>query len=991
MKTPRQFSRSNSLILHLRRLIAGALILAAVGMTLIAANPSSSSLLGKSGGNRKPKLVRDISYSKAFANRLQTLLRIGNGGEGPFDAASQEAYDNRAYPNRWIDAATARSAASAAAAIAKRATANLANGTAADGVQPNWQEVGPTGVAADALVASESTGATAGTVYSGRATAIAISPNCQPGNCKIFIGAAGGGIWEADDALASQVNWHPSGNGIASNAIGSIAFDPTDPLGGTLYVGTGEPNGSGDSEAGVGLYKSTNFGQSWTLVTGSTAAATGRSIAAVAIDPANGNHIFIGTAVARHGDSSVNGGRFTPPGAALVGLYESSDGGATFSAALILPQDSVTPSSPTGGDFFRAGVSHIELYQTSPGAETQVYASAFDYGIFRRSVTLDKDLAFHQIFGSNGGGDVGLSSIYRTEFSLAPNGSHLRVYVGDGGLGETPESGLTTGLEATFWRVLDANIRAGKLFNSGGTSPTSINQGWNRLSISVNGMPGFASFNYCTGQCSYDMPVYSPPGSPNIVYIGGASQYGELFGRSNGRDVQRSEDGGVNFTDMTVDTQGISLHPDQHAIAAAPSNPNIVFIADDGGLWRLNGSFSDVSSQCSSRGLSGADLKDCQHWLSKVPTTISSLNGGLGTLQFQSLSVNTQAPLTDIMGGTQDNGTQAFNGGGKSDWFVTIFGDGGQSGINVASTNVRMHTFTGPVGDVNFSGTAELGWDFVMDPPLGSGEAASFYIPLIADPKVDGSWYMGLHHVWRTKDNGGAQSHLDSECSEFLPASQFDPNGDCGDWVAIGGDLSSTVFGSGKSPGQYIVALSRAPSDSGTLWVGLRRGRVFVTSNATLLPQHVNFYRIDSAAQPTRFVSGISVDASNPNHAFISYSGYNAYATASGTATGHVFEVTYNTHTHTATWSGDLAGGDPSTGGLGDQPINGIAVDWNKGDVYAATDFNVFVRKSGNTTWQPAGGGLPPVSVFGLTLDLNGRVLYAATHGRGAWRLALSP
>src|SRR5207247_2927099 len=108
--------------------------------------------------------------------------------------------------------------------------------------------------------------------------------------------------------------------------------------------------GNGDSEAGVGLYKSTNGGSSWSLVAGSTAntapcasnpasftcpVATGRSIGAVAVDPANPSHIFIGTDVARHGSSSVNGGRFTPPGSALVGLYESSDGGNSFAPAKI--------------------------------------------------------------------------------------------------------------------------------------------------------------------------------------------------------------------------------------------------------------------------------------------------------------------------------------------------------------------------------------------------------------------------------------------------------------------------------------------------------------------------------------------------------------------------------------------------------------------------------------------------------------------------------
>jgi hypothetical protein len=988
MKSPGSFSRSNRVLSHLRIAAAITLMSAAAAMALFAANPSGPSLFGKSDGKTKWGRDANVVRSDAFKKRIQTVLDIGNGGEGPFDGAAQEAYDNRAYPKHSIDAGTARAAANAADALAKLPTARQTSWQQQqlDSTSvTNWQQLGPFGVPADALVAGESTGATAGTIYSGRTTAIAVSPNCSLAGCTVFIAAAGGGVWKTTNALASSPTWTPSNNGIRSNAIGSIVFDPNDTTGNTLYVGTGEPNGSGDSEAGVGLFKSVNGGTSWSLVAGSASVATGRSVGAIAIDPVDANHIFIGTDVARHGSSSVNGGRFTPPGSALVGLYESTNGGASFIPVLILNQDAVNPSSANGGDFFRGGVSHVELYRAS--AETQVYASAFDYGIFRRSVTLDGDLGFHQIFGSNGGGNIGLSSIYRTEFSLAPNGSNLRIYTGDGGVN-------SPGLRATFSRVDNANVPAATLFNG------STNVGWTKLSSNANGTPGFASFNYCTGQCTYDMPVYSPPGSPGIVYIGGAMQYSELdningdIHRSNGRAIQRSADAGVNFTDMTIDTHGVSLHPDQHAIAAVPLHPNIVFIANDGGLWRLNGSFSDVSGQCSSRGISGNNLVDCQHWLSKVPTTISSLNGGLATLQFQSLSVNAQAPLTDIMGGTQDNGTQAFHSGS---WFVTIFGDGGQSGINAFNPNNRFHTFFDAQIDVNFHGTQELGWDWISDTffvGAGSGEARSFYIPIIFDPTVSETMFTGLEHVWRTQDSGGNQAFLDAHCFEF----PFPPGGDmvfsgaCGDWVPIGQKLSSTAFGNDKAPGQYIVATSRAPSDNGTLWVGLRRGRVFITRNANDPgPASVFFRRIDTSAQPTRFVSGISVDASNPNHAFISYSGYNAYAIAAGTAPGHVFEVTFHPATHTATWSGDLAGGDPSTGGLGDQPITGIAVDWNTGDVFVSTDFGVFVRKSGNTTWQPAAGNLPRVAVYGLTIDVNARVLYAATHGRGAWRLNLGP
>src|SRR5438093_5564688 len=601
--------RLNRLPSLLRIFTAGALVSAAAAMALVAVKTSTSA------SRAKPSLSglrvlhrRDAFETSQGLNRSRSgepeSSRIHNG-------RAQENYDNRAYPKKWIDAAQQIAAANAANAITALSPA----------LATAWTEVGPSGVPADALVAGESTAATAGTIYSGRTTAIAVSPTCTASSCTVFIGAAGGGVWKTTNALAATPTWTPSSNGIPSNAIGSIAFDPNDGSGNTLYVGTGEPNGSSDSEAGVGLYKSTDGDSTWTLVSGSTApeapcaapspspapltcpVATDRSIGAIAIDPNDVNHIFIGTDVARHGSSSVNGGRFAPPGAAKVGLYESTDGGAHFTAAKILAQDVVAPGSSNGGDFFRGGCSHIELYR--PAAETQVYASFFDYGVFRRSNTLDGNSNFNQIFGSLGGGSVGLSSFFRTEFSLAPNGSNLRIYVGDGG---APPPTLPDGFQARFFRVDNANVAAATLFTSG------TNGGWTLLSNSTPGTSGFSSFNYCTGQCSYDMPVYSPPGFPDIVYIGGAMQYDEIFtahAPSNGRAVQRSEDAGVNFTDMTIDTNEVSLHPDQHAIAATPFNPDIVFIADDGGIWRLNGPFSNQSGQCESRSPTGTDLTDC--------------------------------------------------------------------------------------------------------------------------------------------------------------------------------------------------------------------------------------------------------------------------------------------------------------------------------------------------------------------------------------------
>src|SRR5262249_2522680 len=124
------------------------------------------------------------------------------------------------------------------------------------------------------------------TQWSGRVTALAVDPKCKPQECTLYTAAAGGGVWRATNALAP----HP--DGIPTNAIGSIAVDPNDPTGKTIYVGTGEGNASGDSEAGLGLYKTTDGGSHWSLVPGSFAAANLRSITWVAVEPGNAQHIL---------------------------------------------------------------------------------------------------------------------------------------------------------------------------------------------------------------------------------------------------------------------------------------------------------------------------------------------------------------------------------------------------------------------------------------------------------------------------------------------------------------------------------------------------------------------------------------------------------------------------------------------------------------------------------------------------------------------------
>lgn len=943
-------------------------------MTLILNKTVAAALAGSLAALLSSQIAYGQSPVLSIRNTIHSttpgddIPGIRAGVEGP---STNGPYSNAALPNTFIGAGQQRGAAAAFRAL-----------KADPAVSQNWALLGPT----VGNVSGPWTYTGRPSVVSGRITGLAISPQCSPGACTLFVAAAGGGIWRTTDALSQTPQWTSVSEGLPTDAIGSIIFDPTDAAHKTLYVGTGETNGSSDSEAGLGLFKSTDLGDSWELVPGSYAVSANRAIGAIAVDPVDANHILIGTGIARHGLSSTAGGRYTPPNAPQIGLYESSDGGRTFTMAFSQPSDTVNPATANGSDFFRGGVTKIEAYrrgEESAQGSTQFYLAMMDYGVYRSK----PGGGYEQVFASGGGGAVAGSSNSRTDFDLAPMEDGLRIYVGDADV-----NGV-----ANFYRTDNANVAAVQL-----TGPSG-NTGWIQLSNSTSGTPGFGSYKFCRTQCWYDMFVASPHGYPNQVWIGGAMQYDDIFRfptLSNGRAVMRSTNAGASFTDMTNDTIGPlpnGMHPDQHAIVLAPGQPGVAFVGSDGGLVRTDGKFTSTSQFCGPtpdpanpdpayRNLTGNDLTNCRLWLSSIPNEIIVMNAGLATLQYQGIALDPRDPRGSLIGGTQDNGTWAWDG---TSWLETVGGDGGQAAINSAGN--RMHTYTGTQGDINFSGNDPLGWDIFDVPSFQSpsGEASGFYSPIIADLRATGTWFIGQQHVWRTTDDLGGQTYMDLYCNEFF-GNLAQP---CGDWQALGGpggagnagDLVSANYGTDKG-GSYVVTIAQGdPHAQGAaqrspLWVGTRRGRVFVSTNANAEDAtDVVFQRIDTASQPNRFVTAISVDPRHPTHAFVTFSGYNAYTPATP---GHVFEVQYHRESGTASWT-DISAN------LGDQPILGIAFDPQTGRLYAATDYGVVVRESGATTWGTAGSALPPVAVYQLAIDSASRSLYAVTHGRGIYRLDL--
>jgi hypothetical protein len=885
-------------------------------------------------------------------------LRLG----GPLTAA-EEDYANRAYPGTDVPLAAT---VNAHAAFNQVKAHSQANDTRRPG---QWTLIGPSSANFPNIL----TFSGAAYTTSGRITGLVIGPNCGEDLCYLYLAAAGGGIWRTGQALSTSPSqhWDYISGTFGTNAIGTLIIDPTDSSGNTLYAGTGEPNTSADSEAGVGIYKTTNGGNTWTkladMVTGITTpnngtytgdAFAGRSIAGIVVDPTNANVIYVASTRGVRGVSSVTSGGATtnpPTPRPPFGLWKSTDGGATFSFIW-------------DGNASLRGVINIALDPSNPSI---LYAAALDQGTWRSK---DGGVTFTQIKASLSAGDPDRPSFAVTKLR---NGK-TRMYLGEGVAGVPA---------ARFFRTDDAAASV-PVFTD--------------LTTTQN-------INYCTGQCWYDNVVYSPPGRPDVVYLGGSFDYNNYAFTNNGRAFLYSTDGGISFTDMTWDASTTptapgsccqpnaiapnGMHPDSHAVVEVPGT-HAAFFGGDGGLVRSSGTFTNASSQCTDRSLTGTNLTLCQQLLSRIPTHLfTTYNDGLSTLQFQSVSVN-PFDSSNLMGGTQDNGTFQTTGS-TTVWPQAIYGDGGQSGFNAANPALRFNSFTGQFNDVNFRNGDPTKWVIATGAIVSSDEGSYFYAPIIPDPNPAraGTIFQGSNSVWRTQDWAGNQAFLEANCPEFTTSGAKTA---CGDFVRIGpanatdltdsvNPLAHPVYGADRL-GRFVASIARTRSDTGTLWAATGTGRVFISKNADAAAGSVTWTRLDSlpgaTASPGRFVSGIYVDPANPNHAWISYSGY-VFNTPS--QPGHVFEVTYN-GTSDAKWTQIDGGG----GGLADLPVTGVVRDDRTGDIYASSDFGVMRLPSGSTTWVTAGTGLPMVEVTGLTISTPGRKLFAATHGRSIWSLQLS-
>jgi hypothetical protein len=619
----------------------------------------------------------------------------------------------------------------------------------------------------------------------------------------------------------------------------------------------------------------------------------------------------------------------------------------------------------------------VRLVKLDPRDPTIIYASAWNNAIHRSAPSLEGgDAAFKPVYAV-----VALQRFQDLAmFDLTTSNGHTRMYVYNGTL-DTATQGL--------YRLDNADVPAATLVTGAGAGLANTSR-WIGLTSSNASTPGGTSRSLCSSQCFYDLIVAVPRDNPDTVVIGGVAT--PVFGES----TLRSTNAGVSFNALSRDAQSSQnfTHVDVRAVVFHPRDPSIIFVGSDGGVSRTNGTFSDITNGCSQT----VTQFECRNLMAAIPTRLFFLNAGLQTLQFYNVSVDPQAPLQRLLGGLQDNGTIWTDSTNGPRIWKPLFpaGDGtSASGFHPTRSNVMFASFQSNHFFTNFSNGDVARWARTDGPIVAAAErntvtASTGRQFLTFDQVNPDTQFTGFQHIWRTKNNGGSQAALEAFClTGSSPA--------CGDWVPLGvaypfqagsnadsasrkpGDLTGEAFGADRAGG-IIVAAERTPADAGTLWAATNFGRLFISKNADAAAgADVTFVRIDSAVMPNRFPTRIVADRVDPNVAYISYSGFNALTPQTP---GHIFRAVYNAVTHIASFT--LVDQD-----LGDLPVNTIAYDDLRGDLYAATDFGPLLLRSGSPTWELAGVGFPEVLMVDLEFLPAQRLLIAATHGLGIFYLNL--
>ena len=821
-----------------------------------------------------------------------------------------------------------------ARAIAQKMRARSLRSANATGVGGQWSSLGPMPLPSDA----SGIGLQDYNWIAGRSTTVAVDPNDSTGN-TVFVGGANGGVWKSTNAgpasqTPSAVAWTPLTDSELTLAIGAIAVQPQtsnpNPAISIVLAGTGETNSSADAYYGLGILRSADGGQTWTLIpqdATKTHSFAGIGFSGFAFSDFNSSVVVAGTGSASEG---VIEGLENPLGPNR-GIYYSTDAGVTWNAANVA--DLGTPINPSSVTSVAYNAASAKFYAA---VRNHGFYASFD-GINWLRLATQPGTSLTAAACPTQAALPSACPFYRGEIAVVPNRA------GPNGAGEmyawyTDANDVDQGI----WQSLD-----------GGFSWTQINDsGISNCGDLVGGCgTEFASDNLTLAAV--------PNGAATDLYAGAVNLYKCSITSASPLCNGVGANGFINLTHVYGCSDIAKVYPGQHAIDFAVTGGSaLLYFANDGGVYRALDGYTGLTT-----GTCG------------LTNQFDSLNATLGPMtQFVSLA-QSKSNVNLAFGGTTENGapaTGALQSGGS--WANVNAGNVGATAINPSNDNEWfLSAPPDSVSGVNLfrcangvnCRTQDFATDEVADSVALGGDTGGFRLAFILDPGNSTSLLVGTCKIWRGPSAGGT----------FTLISPDFENGGTG---VCGGNETNLVRamaagGPTDASGNSQVIYAGTNSFGPLVVVTPSGGHVWVTTNSNAGPS--SWVDQTGRINPSNFpISSIAIDGGDRT-------GQTAYVGIMGFGVSHLWKTT----NAGASWM-------DFTGGLPDAPVDAITIDSNAGTIYVGTDVGVFASGTASPSWAEVGpatgtGFLPEVAVSALQIfSISGvKQLRAATFGRGLW------
>lgn len=820
---------------------------------------------------------------------------------------------------------------------------------------------------------------------SGRISSLALDPSDPTGN-TLYVGTTGGGVWVSSNAAASDpstIAFKPLtdqyfvANPVpdASLSIGALSVQPGGA--GVILAGTGDPNDGLDSYYGAGLLLSTDNGKTWLPPIWRT------------------NDPNAATPYSFRGESFAGFAWSTPS--------------ANLSSQVVV----AAVSNSREGELVDAGVpgySYAGLYYATASDPDGPFT---DWHLATITDGNGQDVQGPNDMFAGADGNAATAVVWNPKRNLfiAAVRYHGYYQSSDGktftrmasqpappanpndpkGLNDPsvcPTEAGFIGLKSCpiFRGALAVNTVTGDTF-AWTVDEDNQDQGIWQDTCAYDGKECANSIAYATPVSTAVMEVNDSQGS--ITILNGDYNF-TLAALPSGTDTillagindlwKCSLNAGCIWRNTTNSTTCMSsgVAEYQHAIEWNTSNAQQILLGNDSGLWRSEDGIAETGSVCSS--------SDSQHW--------QNLNATLGSLaEVESLSPVVVSPYT-LMAGLGANGTAGVKStaGPTSQWPQVLDGEGGPVAIDPTDPHkwyvnngagVSIHLCDSPD---NCTSAAFGPLPVVSNTDVAGDGLTMTDTPaqFLVDPADPSQLLVATCRLWRGPATGGwtlsnavmpmlGNGSTQSYCSgNPLIRSLAAAVPASGGEVVYAGTYGAN--NGGANLGGHVLKAAMDPSGTWSPWTELTFNKV---SNDTLA---FNSYGLD--------VSSIVIDPHDTT-------GQTVYVTIAGLPESFLQDIrlVYGSTDGGAHWK-DM------TSSLVYAPANALVVDpVDANTLYVATDQGVWATRAASTCgdlsvkcWSSYGSGLPGSPVTALSAaptTVSPSVLVAGTYGRGIWQIPL--